>query len=223
MYLIRNLFLGINDYSYIVYCWEFFFVFYSGSEALKSTFFPQKADIFTFHISKTEQPKIKQPGPFDSTINRRKVLFQCSSSGYCCEGKAEEPRQCSEVTRQKDVWRKQMARRQDEVGGWTSAKSARVGSAPEGARESVSSLWVRSFSAAGDEPLLQVAVDFKAVVPGICDHNVSVRGESQSLRSVQRVGWRVDVGQEGAAAIKHLTEVSMIMILVSTRGLICLL
>lgn len=58
-----------------------------------------------------------------------------------------------------------------------------------------------------DERLLQVSVDFKAVVPRIGDHDVSVRGESQSLRPVQRVGRRVDVGQKGAAAIKHLADI----------------
>lgn len=76
-----------------------------------------------------------------------------------------------------------------EVGGWASAKSARVGSASLGVHvracdPSGCTVCVRK----GEEPLLQVAVDFKAVVPGIGDHNVSVGGESQSLRSVQRVG-----------------------------------
>jgi len=56
------------------------------------------------------------------------------------------------------------------------------------------------------EGLLQVAVDFEAVVARICNHDMSVRGESQTLRAVQRVPGCVDVGQEGAAAIKHLRE-----------------
>lgn len=37
------------------------------------------------------------------------------------------------------------------------------------------------------EGLLQVTVDFEAVVARIGDHNVSVRGESETLRAVQRV------------------------------------
>lgn len=57
----------------------------------------------------------------------------------------------------------------------------------------------------GGELLLQVAVDFKAVVSRIGNHNVSVGGKSQSLRAVQRVCWRVDVRQEWTAAVKHLT------------------
>lgn len=33
--------------------------------------------------------------------------------------------------------------------------------------------------------LLQVAVDFEAVVAGISNNNVSVRGERQSLRAIE--------------------------------------
>lgn len=54
--------------------------------------------------------------------------------------------------------------------------------------------------------LLQVAVHFEAVVAGVSDNNVSVRSEGQSLWAVQRVGGCVDVGQERAAAIEHLTK-----------------
>lgn len=54
--------------------------------------------------------------------------------------------------------------------------------------------------------LLQVAVDFEAVVAGIGHHHVSVGGESQPLWAVQRVRRCVDVRQEGAAAVKHLTD-----------------
>lgn len=55
-----------------------------------------------------------------------------------------------------------------------------------------------------EELLLQVAVDFEAVVARIRNHDMSVGGESESLRAVQRVCWGVDVGEEGAAAIEHL-------------------
>lgn len=54
--------------------------------------------------------------------------------------------------------------------------------------------------------LLQVAVDFEAVVARIGHHDVSVRGESQPLWAVQRVCRCVDVRQEGTAAVKHLTD-----------------
>lgn len=55
-----------------------------------------------------------------------------------------------------------------------------------------------------EELLLQVAVDFEAVVARIRNHDMSVGGESESLRAVQRVCWGVNVGEEGAAAIEHL-------------------
>lgn len=54
--------------------------------------------------------------------------------------------------------------------------------------------------------LLQVAVDFEAVVARIGHHDVSVGGESQPLWAVQRVCRRVDVRQERTVAIKHLTD-----------------
>lgn len=54
------------------------------------------------------------------------------------------------------------------------------------------------------ELLLQVAIDFEAVVARIGHHDVSVRGERQPLWAVQRVCRCVDVRQERAAAIKHL-------------------
>lgn len=38
-----------------------------------------------------------------------------------------------------------------------------------------------------DRFLLQVAVDLKAVVPRVCHSHVSFRGESKTLRAVQRV------------------------------------
>lgn len=56
--------------------------------------------------------------------------------------------------------------------------------------------------------LLQVAVDFKAVVARIGHHHVSVGGESQPLRAVQRVCRRVDVQQERTAAVKHLKYIT---------------
>lgn len=46
--------------------------------------------------------------------------------------------------------------------------------------------------------LLQVTVDFKAVVPRVCHGHVSFGGESQTLRAIQRVCGSVDVRQEGA-------------------------
>lgn len=46
--------------------------------------------------------------------------------------------------------------------------------------------------------LLQVAVDFEAVVPRVRHHHVAVRRQRQALGAVQRVGRGVDVGQEGA-------------------------
>lgn len=64
---------------------------------------------------------------------------------------------------------------------------------------------LKSLCAEG-EGLLQVAVDFEAVVARICNDNMSIRGEGESLRAVQRVCWCVDVGQERTAAIKHLGE-----------------
>lgn len=54
--------------------------------------------------------------------------------------------------------------------------------------------------------LLQVAVDFEAVVARIGHHHVSVGGESQALWAVQRVCRCVDVRQEGTAAVKHLAD-----------------
>lgn len=54
--------------------------------------------------------------------------------------------------------------------------------------------------------LLQVAVDFEAVVAGIGYHDVSVGGEGQALWAVQRVRRCVDVRQERTAAVKHLTD-----------------
>lgn len=54
--------------------------------------------------------------------------------------------------------------------------------------------------------LLQVAVDFKAVVARIGHHDVSVGGEGQALWAVQRVRRCVDVRQERTAAVKHLTD-----------------
>ena len=53
-------------------------------------------------------------------------------------------------------------------------------------------------------PSLQVAVHLEAVVPRVGHHHVAVWGEGEALGTVQGVCWGVDVGQEGAAAIKHL-------------------
>lgn len=58
---------------------------------------------------------------------------------------------------------------------------------------------------AGD-PSLQVAVHFETMIPRVCHHNMAVRRKGQTLRAVQRVRRRVDVGEEGAAAIKHLHQ-----------------
>lgn len=51
---------------------------------------------------------------------------------------------------------------------------------------------------------LKVSVNLEAVVARVGDSHVSVRGEGQTLRAVQRVGWGVDVGEEGACAVEHL-------------------
>lgn len=51
---------------------------------------------------------------------------------------------------------------------------------------------------------LQVAVDFKAMVARVGHDHVSVWGQSQALRSVQRVSRRVDVRQKRPAAVKDL-------------------
>jgi len=53
-------------------------------------------------------------------------------------------------------------------------------------------------------PSLQVAVDFEAVVARVSHDHVSIRGQGQTLGSVQRVRRGVDVGEEGAAAVEHL-------------------
>lgn len=46
--------------------------------------------------------------------------------------------------------------------------------------------------------LLQVAVDFEAVVPRVCHGHVSFGGQCKTLRAVQRVCRSVDVRQERA-------------------------
>lgn len=97
---------------------------------------------------------------------------------------------------------KQMARRRhgSKMNGWADEcwpVSVRVS-----ARGSLYAPY--SLCAEEEELLLQVAVDFEAVVARIRNHDMSVGGESESLRAVQRVCWGVDVGEEGAAAIEHL-------------------
>lgn len=54
--------------------------------------------------------------------------------------------------------------------------------------------------------LLQISVNFKAVVSRVGHGHVSVWGEGQALGPIQGVGWCVDVGQEGARAVEHLTK-----------------
>lgn len=58
-----------------------------GREALKNTLFPQKkADIFTFHISKTEQPTTKQSGPWKFNNKQERVVYHrltVSQTNWC--------------------------------------------------------------------------------------------------------------------------------------------
>lgn len=54
--------------------------------------------------------------------------------------------------------------------------------------------------------LLQVTVDFEAVVPRVSHHHVAIGGEGQALGTVERVCRCVDVGEEWTTAIKHLRE-----------------
>lgn len=54
--------------------------------------------------------------------------------------------------------------------------------------------------------LLQVAVDFEAVVPGISHCHMAVRRQRQPLGSIQGVRRGVYVGQEGTCAVKHLQD-----------------
>lgn len=51
---------------------------------------------------------------------------------------------------------------------------------------------------------LKVSVNLEAVVARVGNSHVSIRGEGQTLGAVQRVCWGVDVGEEGACAVKHL-------------------
>lgn len=44
--------------------------------------------------------------------------------------------------------------------------------------------------------LLQVTVDFEAVVPRVSHHHVAIGGEGQALGTVERVCRCVDVGEE---------------------------
>lgn len=52
--------------------------------------------------------------------------------------------------------------------------------------------------------LLQVAVNFKAVVPRVRHCHVAIRCKGQALRAVKWISWSVDVGQERPWAVKHL-------------------
>lgn len=54
--------------------------------------------------------------------------------------------------------------------------------------------------------LLQVTVDFEAVVPRVSHHHMAIGGEGQALGTVERVCRCVDVGEERTTAIKHLRE-----------------
>lgn len=53
---------------------------------------------------------------------------------------------------------------------------------------------------------LQVAVHFETMVPRVSYHNMAIRGEGQALGAIKRVRRCVDVGEEGATAIKHLHQ-----------------
>lgn len=52
--------------------------------------------------------------------------------------------------------------------------------------------------------LLEVAIGLKAVVASIGHHHVAIRSQCQALRAVQWLCRCVDVGQEGARAVKNL-------------------
>lgn len=52
--------------------------------------------------------------------------------------------------------------------------------------------------------LLQITVDFEAVVPRVSHHHMAIGGEGQALGTVERVCRCVDVGEERTTAIKHL-------------------
>jgi len=54
--------------------------------------------------------------------------------------------------------------------------------------------------------LEQVFVDFEAVVTRISYNNVAIVGDSEALRAVQRIGWRVNKRQEWTFSIKHLQQ-----------------
>lgn len=53
---------------------------------------------------------------------------------------------------------------------------------------------------------LKVSVNLEAVVARVGNSHVSVGGEGQTLWAVQRVGWGVDVREEGACAVEHLSS-----------------
>lgn len=52
--------------------------------------------------------------------------------------------------------------------------------------------------------LLQISVNFEAVIPGVGNCHMSIWGESEALGPIERVCWGVNVGQEGPCAIKNL-------------------
>lgn len=52
--------------------------------------------------------------------------------------------------------------------------------------------------------LLEVAIGLKAVVASISHHHVAIRGQCQALWAVQWLCRCVDIGQEGARAVKYL-------------------
>lgn len=67
--------------------------------------------------------------------------------------------------------------------------------------------WWSGRRSAGDRwstESLKVAVHLKAVIPRVSHNHVTVGGEGETLRPVQRIRRRVDVRQEGTAPIKHL-------------------
>lgn len=54
--------------------------------------------------------------------------------------------------------------------------------------------------------LLQIPVDFETVVTRVGHNNMTVRRQSQTLRTIQRVCTCVDVREKWTWAVKHLSE-----------------
>lgn len=56
-------------------------------------------------------------------------------------------------------------------------------------------------------PLLGIFVKLGAVIPGICNSNVSVVCYCEALRAVEWLDWRAYVREERALGVKHLKKI----------------